>query len=104
MVRRLLQDGVIAWEEDSCVEYSCSFMQINYMLKWHVSKCQKILGTKIMFISFMDTFSVVFHASLGSTIDHSHSLVLILHINFWKARVIVLLVCFLVIDTKGYAT
>lgn len=94
MVRRMLQDGVIAWEEDSCV----------YMLKWHFSKCQKILGTKIMIIRFMDTFSVVFHASLGSTIDHSHSLVLILHINFWKARVIVLLVCFLVIDTKGYAT
>lgn len=58
----------------------------------------------MMIISFMDTFSVIFHASLGSTIDHSHSLVLILHINFWKARIIVLLVYFLVIDTKGYAT
>lgn len=87
MVRRLLQNGIIAWEEDSCVEYSYSFMQINYMSKCQVSKCQKILGTKMMIISFMDTFSVVFHASLGSTIDHSHSLVLILHVNFWKARV-----------------
>lgn len=76
MVRELLQDGVIRREEDSYIEYNYKHFVVLMQINLHACKCsrqliqvQKILGTKMMIVSFMGEFSVIFHASWGSTID-----------------------------------